>query len=106
VIYGYEGDWPTTIDLADPPSPAVLPMAEIWGAKDGDVLCYSAADGDMDGDGRTDLIINEMLGDGVSPGTVDVGNLVIVSGRLLDRFLLFDDGFETGDTSRFSLENP
>jgi hypothetical protein len=32
----------------------------------------------MDGDGRTDLIVNELAGNGRSPAAVDVGNLLIL----------------------------
>ena len=34
----------------------------------------------IDGDGRTDLIVNEMRGNGVSPAALDVGNLLIIGG--------------------------
>lgn len=47
----------------------------------GDTLCYSAATGDVDGDNRTDLIVNEMAGNGIGPGTINVGNLLVISGR-------------------------
>ncbi len=69
----------------------------------GDILCYSAAGGDVDGDGGPDLVVNEMTGngfmpDGGDPGTeldpaVDVGNLLLINGAsLLDRVLLDVDG--------------
>jgi len=45
----------------------------------GDTLSYSAASGDVDGDGRIDLITNEMVGNGIA-GQVDVGNLIVLSG--------------------------
>ena len=53
------------------------------GGNEGDVLCYSLAIGDMNGDGRPDLIVNEMVGDGVAVGAEDVGNLVLISGAAL-----------------------
>ena len=34
----------------------------------------------MDGDGRTGIIVNEMVGNGLGPGTVDAGNLLLISG--------------------------
>ncbi|MEO1369503.1 MAG: hypothetical protein AAFX50_20175, partial [Acidobacteriota bacterium] len=111
ILYGQAVAWPALIDLAAVPPPAALRTAEIWGARgtdddvfgdSGDTLGYSAAAGDLDGDGRTDLIINEMEGNGLQPGTLDVGNLVLISGRALDPTLVFDDGFESGDTGRWS----
>lgn len=49
----------------------------------GDTLCYSAAAGDVDGDGSHDLITNEMVGNGSGPAAVDVGNLVVFSGAFI-----------------------
>jgi hypothetical protein len=93
ILYGRPGGWPAQIDLA----PGALPPAEdvrialILGAHGsaggdtGDTLCYSGLSGDMDGDGRPDLIINEMVGNGVLPAAEDVGNLLFISAtRLLD----------------------
>ena len=51
----------------------------------GDTLMYSAAAADMDRDGKIDLIINEMRGNGVSPAALDVGNLLIISGEIVPR---------------------
>ena len=39
--------------------------------------------GDVDGDGLTDFITNEMIGNGLAEGTEDVGNLIVISGHLL-----------------------
>lgn len=114
VLYGRDGAWPALVDLAPGaiPSPAVLRVAEIQGAlgtsasfASGDTLAYSASSGDLDGDGRTDLVINEMEGDGLG-GPLDVGNLIVVSGRALDPTLVFDDDFESGDVSRWSTAQP
>ena len=58
-------------------------MTEIYGVKANDVLCYSAAAGEHDGDGLDDLIVNEMLGDGVLPSATDAGNLIVISGALV-----------------------
>lgn len=91
VLYGKPGGWPSLIDTAPerlPPSSQVR-TAEILGARgfvtgdSGDTLCYSGASADINGDGRIDLITNEMLGNGVGPGTIDVGNLLIISGAAL-----------------------
>lgn len=39
--------------------------------------------GGHDDDGIDDLIVNEMLGEGLAPGTNDVGNLIVISGTLI-----------------------
>lgn len=96
VLFGQAGGWPGTIDLRSDATPGLgLPAAAdlritqidaangTVGANQPDTLCYSAAAGDLDGDGFVDLIANEMIGDGLGPGTVDVGNLLLISGRAL-----------------------
>jgi len=65
----------------------------LGGGGGGDVLCYSAASGDMNNDGVIDLIVNEMQGDGSS--SVDAGNLLIINSRkIFGEKALFKDGFE------------
>ena len=88
VLWGQSGPWPEMIDLADRPPNDVFLTTDIWGAQGatnaedaGDTLMYSAVGADIDSDGRIDLIVNEMRGNGVLPGTIDVGNLIIVSGN-------------------------
>jgi hypothetical protein len=49
----------------------------------GDVLAYSAAHGDVDGDGRDDIVTNEMMGNGTTVEAVDVGNLIAINGTLI-----------------------
>jgi hypothetical protein len=79
--------WPGLIDFETSafPLPSEIMVIRIDGANgagpgdQGDTLSYSAATGDVDGDGRVDLITNEMLGNGVG-GQVDVGNLIVLSG--------------------------
>ncbi len=89
VFSGRPGPWPALVDLAALPSPAELVVTEIYGANgsttgnQGDTLCYSAAAGDLDQDGRIDIITNEMTGDGSGGTPVDVGNLILLSGALL-----------------------
>jgi hypothetical protein len=93
VFHGREGPWPAVVDLRAGalPSPDALRVSEILGARGtvgfdrGDTLAYSAAAGDLDGDGRTDVVTNEMVGNGVAPGTVDVGNLIVLGGALFAR---------------------
>lgn len=89
VLWGRGGTWPAIIDLGEDmrPDPAVFPITDIYGAKgeqsandSGDTLMYSAAAADLDGDGRTDLIVNEMRGNGAAPDALDVGNLLIIGG--------------------------
>jgi hypothetical protein len=89
VFHGQSGPWPLTVDLKTPPPSSILRFTHLLGAlgagggNAGDTLAYSAAMGDYDGDGRLDLVTNEMQGDGFGGTPTDVGNLVIVSGALL-----------------------
>jgi hypothetical protein len=88
VFHGRQGVWPAQIDLkvGQLPPPSQIRITQFYGAKgttlgnNGDTLCYSAAAGDIDGDGTVDIITNEMQGDGLGPGTTDDGNLIILSG--------------------------
>lgn len=79
--------WPAYIDLAA--VPPTLAVVEIQGARGsmgddiGDTLAYSGNAGDFDGDGRDDLVINEMVGNGLAPSAIDTGNLLVLDGRLL-----------------------
>lgn len=129
VLHGTEGTWPALIDLAgtsfesplgepighsgvgdpNPPAPAGFPRrTDIVGADGsldldiGDTLAYSGAMGDFDGDGFLDIITNEMVGDGFGGTPLNVGNLLLISGRALDATQLFADGFESGTTGRWS----
>jgi hypothetical protein len=95
IVLGQNGSWPALSDLAPAGFPSSgVSIFEIHGAKTGDVLCYSAADGDMNGDGRADLIVNEMLGDGSA--TNNVGNLLLIDSAVLFPVtdLIFANGFE------------
>ena len=91
ILYGRLGGWPAVIDLANnahPPSNEVrIVKVEgangMIGADRGDTLCYSAAAGDIDQDGVMDILVNEMVGNGIASNTVDVGNLLVISGRAL-----------------------
>lgn len=105
IVLGRTGPWPALTDLAAEnfPDPALIRIVEIYGAKGngadgdtGDTLCYSGASGDMNGDGISDIITNEMEGNGTAPGAIDVGNLLLIDvRRVLDR--VFQDGFESPD---------
>ncbi len=101
ILLGRNGFWPLVSDLAPVnfPDSSQIEILEVHGAKgrdganEGDTLSYSGADGDLNGDGIIDIITNEMVGDGVAPGTNDVGNLIVLSGG--DIFPeLFKNGFE------------
>jgi hypothetical protein len=91
LFFGRRGGWPELIDTAADrlPAPPDVRFTELQGGHgedgvdQGDVLAYSAAAADLDGDGRADLITNEMTGNGLGPGTVDVGNLILVGGTAL-----------------------
>ena len=91
VLFGQQGGWPGFINTAPGqlPSPDAVRITEIQGARGsgnndaGDTLCYSASAGDLDGDGLTDFITNEMTGNGLAEGTEDVENLIVISGQLI-----------------------
>ncbi|MFQ5458106.1 MAG: hypothetical protein ACE5FC_06615 [Myxococcota bacterium] len=91
IFHGKNAQWPSLIDLKTGmlPAASAVRITEIYGANgtfgldSGDVLSYSAAAGDIDGDGRADIITNEMQGNGVLPAAQDVGNLIVVSGALI-----------------------
>ncbi len=113
VVFGQTAAWPAVVDLAagELPPPAALRVAEIYGAlgtdgaDHGDTLAYSGSSADVDGDGCTDLVLNEMTGNGIGPGTIDVGNLIVIDGKHLG-CPLFQDGFESGDTSAWTRQQP
>jgi hypothetical protein len=88
VFFGQLGGWPAQMNTAPGEllDPSVVRIAVIRGAAGarngdlGDTLAYSGTAADFDDDGQMDLIINEMVGNGVAPGTVDVGNLLVLGG--------------------------
>ena len=91
IFYGQPSGWPEWIDLKDGslPEPAEARILLISGAlgndgiDTGDVLCYSAAVEDIDGDGMDDFIVNEMEGDALGGSPADVGNLLVIPGAAL-----------------------
>ena len=108
VLLGQAGGWPALIDTAALPDSGQVRIVEIQGARglaggdQGDILCYSAAAGDADGDGVTDLFVNEMEGNGTS--AVDVGNLLVINGAEL--FSFFRDSFESGGLTTWPITVP
>jgi hypothetical protein len=95
IVLGKSGRWPalSDLDVDNYPAPEDVQIHEIYGAKVADVLCYSGAAGDVSGDGITDIIINEMLGDGSS--AQDVGNLLLIDSKILFRGqTILSDSFE------------
>ncbi len=94
VVWGQAQNWPGTVDLQDgmKPSPTAVRITDIFGAygqtsdeDHGDVLMYSASSADMNNDGRVDLIVNEMLGNGIAPAALDVGHVIIISGARIPK---------------------
>ncbi|HYD50905.1 MAG TPA: VCBS repeat-containing protein, partial [Terriglobales bacterium] len=89
VFFGKPGGWPAVIDVSRLDQIPALRSTEVLGARgwvpgnDGDVLGYSIAAGDVNGDGRSDIVINEMEGDGLAAKTIDVGNLLVLDGALV-----------------------
>jgi hypothetical protein len=89
VLFGREGGWPTYVDTAPGEIPPPEMVRVVWvkganftiGSNLGDILGYSAACGDINGDGLSELILNEMGGDAVSPEMEDVGTLLLIGGR-------------------------
>ena len=117
VLYGQAQRWPSLIDTAAGafPSSTELRITEIHGAHGGflndagDTLCYSVSAGDADGDQVADIVTNEMVGNGLAPGTIDVGNLVVLSGAYVSkpsirRFPQFSNG--QGSSTGVVLINP
>ena len=91
ILWG-QSNWPAIVDLISTarPSSNEFAITDVVGAAGGtssadrgDTLMYSAATGDIDGDGRADLIVNEMQGNGVNSNALDVGNLIVIPGNIL-----------------------
>lgn len=90
VLLGQDGsNWPQTMDfsLANFPPSSDINVVNYYGAlgsssgNSGDTLAYSGDAGDIDKDGFIDILTNEMVGDGIGANTIDVGNLIIISGK-------------------------
>lgn len=95
LLLGRSGGWPDVVDTAPGqlPPDGQIRILEVQGARgqstengQGDILAYSALLADVDGDRAADLVINEMTGDGLGPGTLDVGNLLVIRATALPGF--------------------
>jgi hypothetical protein len=78
IFFGTSTALPAIIELRDPPA-AFLPY-QVFGAEAGDMLAYSMAYGDVDGDGVIDPIINAMGADGNDNVLDRAGDAFVLSG--------------------------
>jgi hypothetical protein len=81
IFFGTSSALPASVDLASPP--AGLTPFIIEGNSVGDILAYSGAKGDVDGDGYPDLIFNGMGADGFNDLLNGAGDVYVLSGRKL-----------------------
>jgi hypothetical protein len=81
LFFGTDMPLPPVVDLADLPA-NLLPFAIVGGTA-GDMVAYSSAYGDTDGDGRTDALLNAMGGDGFGDLLRAAGDVYVLDGRLL-----------------------
>jgi hypothetical protein len=91
VLFG-QPQWPPQLDLLLPPDS--LRIASIRGADANDQFAYGLGIGDANADGRLDLIINGMAGDGPMNDILDAGELYVIDNRAL---------FDTSATARAPL---
>ncbi len=93
VIYGKSSlDQTNTINLANTFSPATATL--IRGSTAADMVGWSAAGGDIDGDGRDDVILGVVGADGTAGG--DTGGLIVVPAPLLQNTAIVDLANTTG----------
>jgi hypothetical protein len=83
VFFGTAEPLPQRIDLRD--IPASVSVLRIDGGSANDILSYSSAAGDFDGDGRMDPLLNVMGGDGFDDLLPQTGDALVLSGAILAR---------------------
>lgn len=83
IFFGTSAALPSIIDLANPP--AAFTPYRLLGAEAGDMLAYSMALGDFDGDGVDDLIVNAMGADGFNNQRDLAGDAYVLSGSLVSQ---------------------
>jgi hypothetical protein len=94
VIYGKSGPW-TDTDLVSPPAGVAL----FWGADPGDHLGFSAASGDVNGDGFDDLILGADAGDSTGNTRGDAGEVYLWYGKPADTYYARSDTYAFIDAS-------
>jgi hypothetical protein len=87
------GQLPPVIDLDAPPTD-LLPFGVILAADPGDILSYSLIRADADGDGKDDVVVNGMTGDGLDNAFFNAGEAYVIEGDVLAMALA---PFATGD---------
>lgn len=84
IFFGTEQALPPVIDLADVPEEVSFLLVE--GEDLNDMLAYSMAVGDADGDGLDDLVLNVMDGDGFMNRIPSSGDAHVLSGAEITLF--------------------
>ncbi len=82
VVYG-SANLPAVIDLADPPPQNVVRTSTLDGKDANDLVAYWAHAADVNGDGRDDVIVNAMNGDGPRNSRWQAGEVYVVDGYTL-----------------------
>lgn len=77
VIYGTTDRLPAVVDFANPS----VTVYQMIASDPDDILTYSIAVGDVDGDGVLDIIPNAMGGDGLNNRHEAAGDAYVISGR-------------------------
>lgn len=80
VVFGMRA-WPAAIDLVLPPDG--VRMVQVRGADPNDQFAYGLAVADANGDGRLDLGINAMTGDGFGNAVLDAGEMYVLDNQVL-----------------------
>jgi hypothetical protein len=78
IIYGTQNRLPGIVDLADPS----VTVYQVVANDPDDILTYSIAVGDVDGDGVLDIVPNAMGGDGLGNRHQAAGDAYVISGRV------------------------